>query len=386
MWKHCIYATLAYKCIYPSGNVTDAAPSVKPKVFTPFRTSATSALNSDEQEEKRLSSSDLFHTPLKAFPHTTFETSSQPPFRLSKPVRKVSFSDNMRDNPQPVYREPSHGFNRDFAPPDHYKHRVKEDLIFNPRTPYGGESFTFWSWKSRMQRDIEEAELSAIDSLCVLQKNTINRPRKIIDNLIASGASADATLDLVWNTLTSRFGSSYKLADEMFGKIDSFPVVKSPKTQLSLLEDFLDLSRLIEVNIPHSKELQQMNLSSGIGKMLDKLPEFLHERWRSHWYKFNNFTGEDPDFFEFVRFVEKMVNEFSIPVRSTRHLKHVKTLRTDLLESGKATSSHFENVKKFCLFHKASSHNTAECFTLAKKDYHFVKNLIIENKACFKCL
>ena len=264
------------------------------------------------------------------------------------------------------------------------KDKLKEDLMFNPRNPYGGEGYTFWAWKKRMQHAIHEAGLASIDALSVIQRNTSNRPKTIVDNLIASNACPDTTLELVWETLTSRFGSHHRLAEEMFSKIERFPCIKSLKNQTTLLEDLLDLCRLINANIPHSNELNSLNYPSGMYKILDKLPEYAHDRWRTYWHQFECDTGRDPDFPEFQRFLSELTREFSKPVRTVaRATRSMKTLVT-----GVESTDHSKKVSaKKCMLHTSSTtHSSSECKTLCKMPYPDVKKMAFDNRLCFKCL
>ena len=154
----------------------------------------------------------------------------------------------------------------------------------------------FWSWKVRLEKEIENVQASEMDSIYIIQAHTDLRPRKIVDNLIASaGNEPRLTLSMIWDTLINRFGSSHKVADDLLMRISAFPAIKTVK-QVSALEDLLDLCRIVEANIPHCRELYQMNLSCGMKRVWEKLPDFLQQRWRKAWHTYETATCQNPHF------------------------------------------------------------------------------------------
>ena len=221
------------------------------------------------------------------------------------------------------------------------------------------------------------SQLSATDSIYVIQVHTSNRPRAVVDNLLASSLGIpEITLDTIWETLISRFGTSYRLAEDLLAKVSSFPAIKSTQ-QLHLLEDLLDLCRIINSNIPNCTELQQMNLSCGMKKTWEKLPDNLQQRWRKTWYDFEHATGYEPQFVNFVEFLRRAVDEFSIPLFKSPPTRggNVKTLQTEVRA---------ESIP--CNYHDHAEDELADCKALHKLPYEEIRRLTISAKACFKCL
>jgi hypothetical protein len=212
-----------------------------------------------------------------------------------------------------------------------------------------------------------------------IQAHTSQRPLKIVENLIACGGpDSSRTVSLIWKTLEERFGSSAKLSDELMARVTSFPIMKSAN-QTRLLEDFLDLCRILEANINQCRELEQLNLSCGMQKVYCKLPEFMQNRWREKWHDYETATGYPPVFYTFVDFLSRIVEEFNIPGFST-------AVSTNYSNPRARTSLRTEAEKQSCIYHGGSTHESKDCTALIRLPYNDVRKLAIEARACFKCL
>lgn len=266
---------------------------------------------------------------------------------------------------------------------DYSKQRRKEDLLFNPRNFYKGETHLFWSWKVRLEKEIQGVNASDMDIIYIIQSHTSGRPRAIVDNLIASaGHEPRLTLSRIWDTLTTRFGSSHKVANDLLMRINAFPAIKTVR-QISSLEDLLDLCRIIEANIPHCQELYQMNLSCGMKKVWEKLPDFLQQRWRKTWYTYETATCQNPHFYVFIDFLNKIIEEFSIPGFASTPLRTggnslAKTLKTTAADTDKRFIS--------CAYHPGAKHQLFQCKALKNLPYKKVREMALAAKVCFRCL
>ena len=264
------------------------------------------------------------------------------------------------------------------------RHNLRSSLLQGLGDKFSGEAQHFVRWREQLSRRIREAEMDSLDTLNVLIANSEGRPKKLIQEYLASGMQhTDETLRVVWSSLKQRFGSGEKIAEALLLKLQKFPPIRH--NDLSKLEDFYDMCKVICSHLGYSKELGILNLNQGLRGAYEKLPDQFQGRWRSKCFNHEEQTGNGPDFPLFVECLERYIKEVSQPLFSDKSSISSRSHRVLHIDSHNVN----ENIKKsviYCSYHNSNSHSISDCVIFSKLPYTERKRYAIDNKMCFNCL
>ena len=275
------------------------------------------------------------------------------------------------------------------------KHILQQDLIKKSIEPFDGTAFNFWPWIGKLRNYITDLELSPLQTLQLLESNCVGDPQKMISRTLAStGEVSSDIVNRVYDRLIQRFGSSQRIAAELFKKIEAFPVVQGINIGAQL-EDLHDLCRVIEYNQSRCTELKVLDLASGLQIIRSKLPDFIQLQWRQYGQTFEDAHDNlHPPFTVFVNFLEKTARQQNNINYEIIHNKkdssnvYRRVLHTDMSNPNNSSSSKANSLvsSEYCYLHKSDSHSIHDCKAFYNLTYSEKKKVAFDNKLCFLCL
>ena len=118
-------------------------------------------------------------------------------------------------------------------------------------------------------------------------------------------------------------------------------------------------------------ELSYLNLRSGMQVVVDKLPPFMFNKWRTLYVKHREQTGLDPDFHMFVDFISKQLKELSLPNLTSNKPnsateRSVKTVQT--------------KTNMICAYHEKEGHDISDCKSFARLNFESKKKFVSDQR------
>ena len=112
--------------------------------------------------------------------------------------------------------------------------------------------------------------------------------------------------------LTSRFGDDFEITESYIKKIVSGPPIKG--SNVKAMQEFSDDVRGCTETLKAMGKLDEVDTRSRLVKLVERLPYFLQNRWRTEAISTRESTGAYPGIDRFLNFVEKVTKEMSDPV------------------------------------------------------------------------
>ena len=269
------------------------------------------------------------------------------------------------------------------------KHVLSQDLTRNVIEPFDGTAHKFHTWVAQVNTRIMGLDLSPLEVMHALESNSVGTVKRTIQTFMSScGALNQDTLNLLWKNLAERYGSSYKIAEELISKLEKFPKIPSNDPGNQLLE-LHDLCRVILNHMNHDptnpySELNVLNYADGMRRVRGKLPDFLQDKWRQFGQKFeNDHFGNPPTFVDFTDFLEQQAKELS-------NRRYERVVLSSEFKNKNAQNRAFttrgESSKPACFLHNNGGHTIFECKTFRSMSFAKKKQKAFEWRVCFSCL
>lgn len=274
--------------------------------------------------------------------------------------------------------------------------------LFKPTfAPFSGEPHKFHTWLNIIENEIANVNLSPIDTIKVLIANTTGEPLKLIEDLFYAGAGdPHRALENIVQNLKRHFGSDMQVASSLVKKVREFPPIKY-MSQGKQVRELLHLCQLIDSYKNVCNELKMFDLSSGLREIWSKLPDAIINRWRSRGNSYESLHyGSCPGLTVFIEFLEEQVNEMCNPnyerlVPKSQNLlrdNRVKVLKTEVEptnikpnDSIGDQSGYKENNNYECPVHQSNKHSLSDCQKFKFLCFEDKRQILIENRRCFKC-
>ena len=118
----------------------------------------------------------------------------------------------------------------------------------------------------------------------------------------------------------------------------------------------------------------------------DKLPYRIVEKWRNKAAEHMATTNKIPGLHQLCKFLEEEIKLATNPLRSKKWTRNPKRTHESTYQSthSRATTT-VRDTTKSCVFRLLDNHKTADCEHLLR-DPTKLKQTILENKLCYKCL
>ena len=274
---------------------------------------------------------------------------------------------------------------------------------------FDGDPLKYPGWKSSFQTLIEQKRIPSNEKIHYLKKYLSSSVREVIENLFL--LSSDEAYEEAKKLLEQRYGDPFVIGNAFRDKLEKWPKIQ-PRDGHGLRKytDFLKQcnTAMNSINCLDVRDDDRENR-----KMLQKLPEWIVNRWNrqvTHWKE------KEKRFPPFKVFMEFMTTEAEIacnPITSLQALRsdqsHGNSERADIhgeRRSGRnpakgrsfattvesedtpvsfATSVAKENTVGCYLCHK-KNHELDSCRIFLAKSIEERKALIKEKKLCYGCL
>ena len=185
--------------------------------------------------------------------------------------------------------------------------------------------------------------------------------------------------------LRERYGKKINISKAFKKKLKEWPKVSGKDSQgLQQYADFL--AHLLSAK-QNGTGLGSLDEQEANEEMMEKLPEWAQNKWKSHVHKYYKATGEFPPFDVFKEFVSDEAASANILGNSkgsetgnqTRNNpRKIQTLHT-------TTITENQEHQPYCKNCKLDNHHTAQCGHLIKADFDKVMQFFLEHKLCFTC-
>ena len=261
---------------------------------------------------------------------------------------------------------------------------------------FSGIAYRFHSWVDQIRSLVGVTPLTPIELLRILQSNSKDEPKSLIDNyLFTSGViSLNVFLDF-WKEFSERFGSPKKIAEQIFLELEKFPEIKDGHKIGEQLRKLYDLCKVAEFNLSKSDELFTLHLSSGLSTLKKKLTPALRYNWLKHGTKYEKqHNVNHPPFEVFVSFLKESAADLSNKnyedcLRQTyverNPSANPKGFRNKVLYTDVSSEMKEDQVSKCPMHPKGSNHFLSNCNAFSKLALSDRFKKLKELKLCFKC-
>ena len=256
----------------------------------------------------------------------------------------------------------------------------------------------FQPWRCAFETMIDQAETPATQQLASLALYTARDDEQLVDRFrYRYVLNPHTAYDEAWQELEERFGNKTKIASLIIQKLTTFPKIRAEERH-KLLE-FADLCVDIAAEMKNLPGLIILNYPYNLHPVLEKLPMYLHNKWREQVSKYNmihdcyppfqelaNFfkerarTSNDPDLYPPTTVTGKAYNEAPNPsLPPHKSPLHVYGYEWPL--SAHQTS----HITSKCVFHDRTGHDLAECIAFGRKPMADRREFCKQKGLCFKC-
>ena len=266
---------------------------------------------------------------------------------------------------------------------------------------YRGDPIMFQPWKSAFTTMISQARTPPAQKLAFLAKYTAGEVRELVDRFRHRHvADPQTAYEEAWQELQERFGNKTKIASQIIQRLTSFPKIKGDERRK--FQDFADLCVDASAQMSDLTGLHVLNYPYNLHPLLEKLPPYIHNKWReqvSNYKKlhecyppFQNLAtflkdkaraSNDPDLYPPSTHVETERANKGKPNTSSQPPKprlHVMATKGPNSPAAKPTSD-----PQKCLFHDRGGHTLADCVAFRRKPLPERREFCKQKGLCFKC-
>ena len=269
---------------------------------------------------------------------------------------------------------------------------VKKELVKSGIRKFGGSAGDYRAWKCSFQQATKDLELKPYEELNLVLGSLEGETKSFVQRIYAIHVDRpEVGLKRTWEYLEKKHGSPEAVERDLTGRVEQFQ--KIPPKGSTKLEEFGYL--LLEVQYLKESEkfpgLLALDSSRGLQPLVQKLPEWLQNKWREKGSEYKRQHGVlFPPFEEFVKFIQHHARvqsdpsfQFSEAVKSSAERSSSKpsfTVRKTGVKEGSATK---ETVR--CPIHN-TAHDLQDCRAFREKSPDEKISFVKENRLCFRCL
>lgn len=166
-------------------------------------------------------------------------------------------------------------------------------------TIFTGDPLLYPVWRSSFSLLIQQQNIPNTEKLLYLQRYVGGEARDAVTGYFL--LRSDEALQQALDTLEKRYGNSYAIADAFREKLDSWPVVRNRDGEgLRRLGDFLRQSLVATQVVGQMTIFEDSRYHKSL---LDRLPDWLQQRWAQIVHKVKTREERYPSFAELTRFV-----------------------------------------------------------------------------------
>ena len=178
----------------------------------------------------------------------------------------------------------------------------------------------YQAWKMSFLTLIDRKNLPKDEKLHYLSRYLVGDAKKAVEGLSTLGD--EVAYDEAWQLLEKRFGDPFIVGKSFRDKLQAWPKV-SPKNGREL-RDYVDFLKSCEVAMHRIKTLEVLNDCIESQRILQKLPEWLTNRWNRKVAEFRAANSGYPPFKKLVEFLTIEADLACDPVFSMEALRNLE--------------------------------------------------------------
>ncbi|XP_060571867.1 uncharacterized protein LOC132730038 [Ruditapes philippinarum] len=287
-------------------------------------------------------------------------------------------------NPEAVSFQPSSTGN------DFTKYLLKKDLLISRMTVFNEKPETYQSWKQTFKSVMKEIDANPSEETDLLIKWLGSSSKSQATSLKAAFIyNPTEGLRKIWERLDERFGTPENVYHATMTKLSSFPKISArTSSQLYDLSDILSEIEGLKCDPKYSSILSYFDAAIGVNLIVNKLPQFLQEKWTTTATRYKqSFNVAFPPFSEFAKFVREQSRirndpsfNFDAPLSvATATPKHTRSSYDRHVSVRKTTV-----IDDKCPIHR-TSHKLEKCRVFKGMSQDEKKKFLFEKHLCFKC-
>lgn len=260
-------------------------------------------------------------------------------------------------------------------------------------TVFCGDPLAYPDWLASFTTLIENRNIPAAERIHYLKKYLGGPARQAVSGYFL--LRSEHAYEEAKNILEGRYGSSYAISEAFRTKLESWPRIQ-PKDSNGLRE-FADFLLQCEVAMQDVQGLNILNDNRENRKLLQKLPDWIVNRWARIVRQTYKHSGVYPTFSAFASFISEEADIACDPITSLSSLRGdtgkenrrpkyasqtsgAKTLVTEVTEQQTVQDS------PYCLYCKKKGHQLFECRKFDSKEMQVKHDFIRQSGLCFACL
>ena len=264
---------------------------------------------------------------------------------------------------------------------------IKRELKINEGEPFNGDPTLYHSWARKLKSRVEGLQLSDMDMIELIEKNTTGEARAIVkDYQTTSFGDAQTVLQSIWTELNETFGTADKISRELDHKLDKLSPIKDANDPKQLRE-LVRVCKLIHCNIASIPDLVAYNTSYGLNQIYRLLPAPIFTKWRRQVASMKK-KNESPDIAKLIAHLNGTIDELTaieLPVGKKSPLKALAT--SSLPPSFNIdTGSTPPQRSTYCPYHDKTTHTLEDCVAFRDRPYKDRQEFIRSRGLCFGCL
>ncbi|XP_038063243.1 uncharacterized protein LOC119733951 [Patiria miniata] len=269
---------------------------------------------------------------------------------------------------------------------------VKKELVKSGIRKFKGSAGNYRAWKCSFQQATKDLELKPYEELNLVLGSLEGETEMFVQRIYSIHIDRpEEGLKRTWEYLEQKHGSPEAVERDLTGRLEQFQKI-SPKGSTKL-EEFGYL--LLEVQYLKESEkfpgLLALDSSRGLQPLVQKLPEWLQNKWREKGSEYKKKHAVlFPPFEEFVKFIQHHARvqsdpsfQFTDAVKSAAERSSSRpsfTVRKTGVEEGSAAKE-----TSRCPVHN-TAHKLQDCRVFCQKSIDEKISFVKENRLCFRCL
>jgi hypothetical protein len=292
----------------------------------------------------------------------------------------------------------------------HVLHRQMLDAINLPKATimtFDGEPIHYWLFINQFDSSVGDTSVSDAAKLNRLMQYCTGRAAKILQPcaLMPPTEGYARAREL----LRERFGNDYTISEAWLRKITEGPLVIRPNDGVALQEYADDVNGCVET-LRAMGRLGEVDNRSKMVRIVDRLPNYLVNRWRKQAVDTLNRHGEYPGITSLAEFLQRAARELNDPVfGSVRDQSKQEKIVAPRIKSNAYSSFSVQASDKSSMYTQASDkssmytqasdkssitmcylcnqgHRLVNCQRFMKMSSHEKLELVKQKRLCFNCL
>ena len=258
---------------------------------------------------------------------------------------------------------------------------IVTDLPLPEPWVFTGDPLNYPSWKASFDTLINTKGVMGSERIHYLRKYLGGETKSVVEGTFY--LKSEEAYERAVALLEKRYGNSFVVAEAFRDKLQAFP--KIPSRDNKALRRFSDLLQQTLVVMDQIKGLEILNDCRENKRLLEKLPDWLLQRWTR--IVADHHTAY-PSFERFADFITTEADIACHPVTSTLTSNQRRQDSPERRNMGNRTLANISqaNDKPFCLLCKKSNHDLHNCFVFKKNTPEERKIFLMKSGICFGCL